>query len=183
MHSLYFVLLEKGDAKNSQEARQKARQTLDENSFSNDNNGYFGSSKADWYVIGGRWSGELSKLLMKKDFYHEVCKLYPNKDKESKWVEYDSEAVRENAKAVQELWEKLGGRGQNIFTRDNQYDVGGADDDAMQITTELIKGIQRKKKKYKEVEVFDVLDCQEITLPDIKKENIGSWLVVVDYHM
>lgn len=58
MHILYFVKIT--DAENSQEAREKATQVLDDNNFASDSNGFFGNSKADWYVVGGRWSGILS---------------------------------------------------------------------------------------------------------------------------
>jgi len=73
MHTLYFVKLK---AENSKEARRKAYNLLEENNFATDNQGFYGSSKADWYVVGGRWSGlftdkketeELIKPLLEKE--------------------------------------------------------------------------------------------------------------------
>ena len=63
MHSLYYVVIPKKGIKNSKEAKQRASQTLMDNNFSG-SEGYFGGGKADWFVVGGRWSGELTKLLL-----------------------------------------------------------------------------------------------------------------------
>lgn len=181
MHSLYFVLISKQDAENSQETRHRAMSELDNNNFASESNGYFGSSEADWYVIGGRWSGELSKLTMKKDFMKEVYKLYPNKNKATnKYIFYDVDAVKKNEKGIQKLWQDMGGKGINLVSRNNQYDQTGADNDAMKITPKILKGLQRKE--YKDVEVFDAENCDEYHARDLEQSTIGDWLVVVDYH-
>jgi len=57
MHCLYFVLLP-SDTK-LEDASTDATQTLTDNDFVSEG-GYFNSSKSDWFVIGGRWSGEFS---------------------------------------------------------------------------------------------------------------------------
>jgi hypothetical protein len=57
MHYFYLV---KVNAESADEARQEAAQALDMHSFAAEA-GYFGNSKADWYVVGGRWSGVLGK--------------------------------------------------------------------------------------------------------------------------
>ena len=59
MHHFYLV---KVKAENADDARAEATTSLDDNNFSSESNGYFGNSKADWYVVGGRWSGILGGL-------------------------------------------------------------------------------------------------------------------------
>ncbi len=57
MHHFYLV---KVKAENADDAIAEATSALDGNNFASDSNGFFGSSKADWYVVGGRWSGVLA---------------------------------------------------------------------------------------------------------------------------
>jgi len=62
MHSSYFVLIPKDNAKDSLEARETAIQTLENEQFFNNDGGYFSCGKADWGVVGGRWTGILANL-------------------------------------------------------------------------------------------------------------------------
>jgi len=80
MHTLYFVRLKKEEAKKAQDAINLVNNLLEQNNFTSDSVGYWGGCKADWYVVGGRWSGELELLKQKKDFYKEVRKLVNAKD-------------------------------------------------------------------------------------------------------
>lgn len=57
MHYFYLVKI---NADSADEARQEAPNALDMHSFSSEG-GYFSGAKADWYVVGGRWSGVLGK--------------------------------------------------------------------------------------------------------------------------
>lgn len=65
MHFPYIVVLNKDDYANSQDARESAESLLTENGFCGD--GYFNCGKADWFVVGGRWSGYL-KDWEQKDY-------------------------------------------------------------------------------------------------------------------
>ena len=177
MHSLYFVKLKKDQARNSLEARQFTIQLLDEHGFASSDS-YFGSAKADWFVVGGRWSGELSLLQLKKrDFFGAVKKIVGGKD-------LTSEALKRHAKSIQALWKKHGGVGDNPYARDAYSNIG-EEDDAQKITPSLIKAL---KKKYKEeafgdyVECFDPNTLEEFNIKDITSESVGDWLVVIDYH-
>lgn len=60
MHHLYFVLLEDAEIADSMDARNQAVDLLEEEGFCAQ--GYFGFGKGDWYVVGGRWSGELDSV-------------------------------------------------------------------------------------------------------------------------
>ena len=57
MHSLYFVLVDSKEF-TIDTARKYVYDALEEEGFIS--TGYWGGGKADWYVIGGRWSGVLS---------------------------------------------------------------------------------------------------------------------------
>ena len=59
MHHFYLVKIK---AENANDAIAEATTALDDNNFASDSNGFFGSSKADWYVVGGRWSGVLANV-------------------------------------------------------------------------------------------------------------------------
>lgn len=179
MHSLYFVLLGK-DIENSEDARDIARNTLDEQGFAGEN-GFFGSSKADWYVIGGRWSGELSKIQLKKDFFKEADLLVKPKHD----FGMSSDEIEKNKDGLQALWEKMGGVGINPYNR-NSYDHQGAKDDAQKLTPALIKAVKKTYKHKKGdngVEMFDAESFDELRADSLSLEDVGKWLVVIDYHM
>lgn len=69
------------------------------------------------------------------------------------------------------------------FDRD-QYRILGYPDDAKKLTKELLKALTKRlgKKEWLGVEVFDELDCDEKDMTNLKDEQIGKWIVVVDYH-
>ena len=58
-HCLYFVLIEKNEAENSQQARECGINELNKNGFVHDDK-YFRWGHCDWFVVGGRWSKILS---------------------------------------------------------------------------------------------------------------------------
>jgi len=135
MHCLYFVKIDDKEIKTSQQAREHATNILDANNFASDSNGFYGNSKADWYVVGGRWSGLLSK---KQD---------------------------EERDGYQEL---------------------GYDDDAVQITPELLA--QLKAEDYGDVEVAVIEEGgieHESTINQLILDGddySNQWLVTIDYH-
>lgn len=72
MHTQAIVTFNKDKAKNSEEARKYASDFLFKNGFTAQV--YFCSGIADWFVIGGRWSGCLSKAkgLDRRDNYKSL---------------------------------------------------------------------------------------------------------------
>lgn len=175
MHFLYYVVLNKEHAENSAEARKHANSTLEENNFSNQE-GYWAQGKSDWYVIGGRWSGNLQSIQFKKDFFKEAEKKYSK----SKWG-LSTEEVKKHDKELQALWESFGGKGTNPYARDS-YEHEGYDDDAQLITKELITAFKKHHKGKQSVELFDADNYEESMTKDLTKDDIGRWIVVVDYH-
>ena len=107
MHYLYYVAIKKEKEQKkfrnlSLELRKQAQNILEQNNFASANGGYWSSSKADWFVIGGRWSGMLQSIKL-KNFDKSVRELIQNKkkDKNNKLIS-DSE-VKENAKEIRAL--------------------------------------------------------------------------------
>lgn len=180
MHYLYFVKIKNKDGMTSKEARREAYQQLENNSFAGEG-GFFSNSKADWYVIGGRWSGHLTGLLLKGNFHKESKKLIKPKEK---WEITDSE-VKTHTKELQKLWEKMGGKNEHLYNR-NSDDTYGVEDDAQIITPDLLKALKKAHSKptyYGDsVEVFDPEEQEEYLIKDLKKDCVGEWLVVIDYH-
>lgn len=181
MHSLYFVRLAKQSAKNSEGARNLADSILETNGF-NAQRGFWASGKGDWYVIGGRWSGELTRLTLKKDFFEEVKKEIPFKYDAG----YTKQEIKANDGKLQALWETLGGTGRHPYGRDS-YGCYGAEDDALMMTSSLVKKLQ-SSDKWQDVEVAycDEYDdvVEEAKISELKAEDlVDSWLVVVDYHL
>lgn len=188
MHYLQLVTLK--NAQSSEEAREKAYITLSNESFASENGGFYGSSKADWFVIGGRWSGglleaigdekikkakeEIAKLLKKKRIAHTVDTLVIN-------PHLIADTVR---KEIESKYKKISGI---PFFR-NTYEHHGYDDDALLIKDEkTAKKIKKHLADYEDLECI-IIDDNDYILDDknfteIKaKELVGRWLILVDYH-
>ena len=63
MHALLYVLCPKDDVNTSNDAKNIVYNWLIEEHFVGED-GYFASPIADWLVIGGRWSGELTRIKL-----------------------------------------------------------------------------------------------------------------------
>jgi hypothetical protein len=189
MHTLYFVKIK--EAKDALDARRQAVSELENNNFASDNSGYFSSSKADWYCVGGRWGGELTKLTLDEKTIAKAKKaLVPFVEKELKkdkdllnylYInEHKMNGDKECMALMDEAYAKITGV---PYFRDS-YNQLGYEDDAMKLTPALIKALKSKKEGMAQCEIFCTGngDCEEITCSDLTKDDIGSWLVVIDYH-
>jgi hypothetical protein len=177
MHYIYFVKLKKDEeARNSKLAREVASETLNHHGFAGEG-GYFSSSKSDWYVVGGRWSGLLQEATLghEVDFFKEAGKIINPKNPT---IGYSDQEVKKHEKALQKLWESLGFKDVNRLAR-SSYEHYGYADDAMLITPEIIKYL---KKEYGNAEIFDADNQEEMLVKNLGKDDIGQWLVVIDYH-
>jgi hypothetical protein len=179
MHCLYFVKMKKDGVENARQAIAEAESILDANNFVV-TDGYWGGGKCDWYVIGGRWSGALAGAFIKGDFYAEARKLVCSKEKNKQQYEFVLEEDRKKyADEIQQLWLALGGKNANPYARE-RHAQDGLDDDAAILTPELIDAL---KKKYPDkVEYFDSDNREEKSVTSLSAEDVGDWLVVVDYH-
>jgi hypothetical protein len=179
MHYLYFVKVQKDEATSAREAINRAQSILDEEDFVA-GEGYWGGGKCDWYVMGGRWSGELSGLSIEGDFYEEVLKFVRSKEgnrKDFGWVSVSD--CKKYADEIQKLWLALGGKNANPYARDC-YKRDGLEDDAVILSPEIIAAVKEKWRD--EVEYYDSDSFEEKNLSALSNEDIGHWLVAVDYH-
>jgi len=90
MHYLLYVLTKKENSETSADARSDVYSALCDNGFTGDSS-RFHSPIADWFNIGGRWSGELVKAhldeKMLKSFnieYDSVVKNIASSDKKKR---------------------------------------------------------------------------------------------------
>uniref|UniRef100_A0A6M3LVC4 Uncharacterized protein n=1 Tax=viral metagenome TaxID=1070528 RepID=A0A6M3LVC4_9ZZZZ len=170
MHHRAFITFKKENAENSEEARNYVLDFLTDEGFCI--GGFFCCPIADWFVIGGRWSGELQNISIHKKIMEMLNKP------EGEYL-YSSDLEDEgNQIKIQKLWEKEGGKGINAYKRD-QYENLGYDDDAM-IVTEKIYNDFLKENEGTETngESFWDLDYEEVNKDFIN----NKWIVVVDYH-
>lgn len=169
-----LITFNKADAETSEDARHHVYdQLINDPTFVNAG-GRFGASIADWFVIGGRWSGELAEARLKTPFYEQAKSLFANPDA----FGYSMQEVKEKEPELQALWERLGGTDTNPMNRDTYLSYGYEDD--AQIVDQALYD-----KLIKEYEGSDGDDLAFVDLnwDIVSPEYIGKkWLVVVDYH-
>jgi hypothetical protein len=186
MHYLMIAFTKVGE--NSEEAREHARYALEQDTSFVSDGGLFGSSVADWFVIGGRWSGHLQMLSdpKLKNYYKEIQKALKIK---SNWGLSDKD-IEQNKELIQKIWEKMGGKLDSPYLRDN-YNHNGLEDDAIKCTRQLYKAIIKGKDikidyhlaKSDEWHIVAVdLDYDVLDESLDNKNQVGKWAVVVDYH-
>jgi len=176
MHQLLYVLVPTDEASTSEEARNLAMGFLDAEGFCGDST-LFRRPPADWFVIGGRYSGELTRLHLDRD----------------KWRAYQRElndwrghGGSEGGKALfREIFPDF--EGQLPIFRNDTYAPLGQEDDA-QIVDEVLFRYLHGLLQYP-LDTADILGgpCV-VNLDDpyetVHAENIigKSWVVVVDFH-
>lgn len=172
MHFRLYVTFDKKNARSSKAAREWVSSFLaNDSSFCGDG-GRFGSARADWFVIGGRWSGQIQLALSKSDFYGVVKKKFSGHE-----FGLTMEETKKNAKEIQKIWKDMGFKGKDPFARDSYANLGCVDD-AMLVTKEIYEKILKEYEGQDEEEGFVDLDFNMCS-----KDFIGTkWIVVVDYH-
>jgi hypothetical protein len=191
MHHRLFVLTNKENAKTSEEARNYVYdQLMEDNSFVGDG-GRFSSPIADWFVVGGRWSGALTQLLLDQDKLKEYWKEFEKQ--KLGWTNNTDKKTEDQQKKSQELFTQYfpNFKGEIPIWRDAGYIHKGYEDDAQIVTKKLWDVLNKDYEKNNEHVGFIPeeptpeddgicdLECDEVT-----KENVvgKKWLVVVDYH-
>ena len=188
MHYRMVALLPKEQADNSIDARIKVNEELSNDStFCNSEGGYFSSPIADWFVIGGRWSGDLQEAELGITFYDELKKAIPPTSD----FGYSDAELKANKKAIQKIWEGLGGKGDSPFTRDTYLDMG-YEDDAMMVTKNIFNNVIKDMfqdyeygKVAKDTWHVKLIVLDEGDYPETLTEEsiVGKyWAVIVDYH-
>lgn len=172
MHSRLYVTINKTDeVATSEQARERVQSELENDDSFCGEGGRFGSPLADWFVIGGRWSGDLQFAYVNaKVFEEKVAEITG----ENGVLGFSVKALKDYSNEIQAAWESLGGNGLHPWARDS-YGELGLEDDAKIVTPAIWEYI---KKEVGDDEHFVDLDYDEPSEDFINKK----WVVVVDYH-
>ncbi len=177
MHYRFLVTFNKEEAVTSAEARAHVDSYLITNNFCGDQTRW-GGGQGDWYVIGGRWSGELTEAHLDEAKLEALNKEFGEKygwetgGEEGAAEELRHEQYRQMFLEVFPEWsgELPGGR--------NSYQEAGYEDDAMVVDEVLYNGLLKEFEGSVEDDFHADLDYEEVS-----REFIGrKWIVVVDYH-
>lgn len=186
MHNLLLVTCNKEHAETSQEAREHVYNELPNDSSFAGEGGHFGAPVSDWFVIGGRWSGELSRATWAKDVQKLIDEL-EKKEEITIWGAFygnseKAEKQKRLIKEVEALYQKslppeYRDKGL-VYVRDT-YGSYGYEDDAMQVSPDLYdlflkpyEGVDQSEGEYVDLD-YDTVSGDFIQT---------KWLVVVDYH-
>jgi hypothetical protein len=177
MHYLMLITFTMLPGETSQDAREKALDLLLEDESFCGEGGRFGSPLCDWFVIGGRWSGDLHKTLI-GDAYRETLKQrFPQLAGEF----YRPDDAKAHAPALDALWREYGGSGPSPFNRSG-YEQLGYDDDAQPVDRTLFEHFLAEYRgetdRREPSGRFADLDGEEVDDSFIGRK----WIAVVDYH-
>ena len=118
---MHFGIILLVEAEEKDTAREMVEEFLEEN------------PKGDWWVIGGRWSGELNPL--DQAFRAEATKSIPHEEYGN-----STETLEKSRPLLQAKWEEMGGSDVNPLNRDH-YKDSGYDDDVIPLS-EAISVVQ-----------------------------------------
>lgn len=185
MHYRFFVTFNTEHAATSQEARDYAAQYLNNNGFIYDEDTRWSGGFADWFVIGGRWSGELSRHSWAQAITGAMHSIEQEKDVQV-WGAYYGETHKQQlqqalAKQFQEIWDTNAPEAyKGIPIQRNTYKEDGYEDDAMLLTQELYDELL---KAYEADQSTDSDHHADLDYDAVAPAMIGAkWIVVIDYH-
>lgn len=200
MHYAAYVLVSKLEAKSSLDAREEVRNLLINDPSFIGEGGRFYTPVCDWFVIGGRWSGDLSPQQLRDEFFRQADQLNSLGKGPGG---YSQEFIKNNREQLDAIWQKLGGKYASPLTRD-QYDELGEEDDAhlldkplaerlnvfLQVGDEYTKAeeycIMRKALWSTPIEIGPAVISLEYDvlygLIDFNDLVDKYWVVVIDYH-
>jgi hypothetical protein len=179
MHFRFLFTFNKEEAKNSEEARRFAERYLRDNGFVSSDKRW-GSGSCDGFVIGGRWSGELTQAHLNRKKLNAFIGEFEEK---YGWYVGGKERVTEEKRARQanKLFRKYFpefGPAPIPFWRD-RYREFGYEDDAMIVDTDIYERLLKAHKG--ETDNEDFADCQS---DGVSPRMIGKkWVVLIDYHV
>jgi len=181
MHFRFLVTFAQGAAETSHEAREYVLDTLHEEGFCAE--GRWNCGMADWFVIGGRWSGDLSRYTWARTITEQMIALEREQDVQV-WGAFYGSAEKERiqqelAARFQSLWDMHAPEEyRGIPIQRDTYQDTGYEDDAMLLTQELYDALLKEYEGTEEFEHHADLEYDEVSPAMIGKK----WLVVVDYH-
>jgi hypothetical protein len=174
-----FVTLSRDDIGTADKALDFAYERLsDDDSFCGQG-GRFGSPLADWFVLGGRWTGILRITLLGQFYQDAMEREFPELTNGC----FASSLLEDRKERLNQLWQRLGGTGRHPLSRSGYIDYG-AEDDAM-IVDQFLYDHFLKPYAGAETMIGDdkLPDFADLDGDEVDESFIGSkWLVVVDYH-
>ena len=191
-HQRLFLTFDKAEANTPEEALSHAQDLLENDSgFCNGDGSRFGGGVCDWFVIGGRWSGELNKAYMDRKKYHrDIHKIihpdciekgdnFFNKKKNYACWGFSEDELKKQDLILQAKWEAYGGKGKAEYLR------GGYEhqpDDAMIVDEKIYDEFLKKYEGSCDDGEWYFAD---MNYTEVSRENyIGKkWIVVIDFHM
>jgi hypothetical protein len=178
MHTLLLVTLSLANNGTSEEARHSAYSSLVEDTSFCGDGGRFGRPLADWFVLGGRWSGMLRDAALGQPYRDALKQEFP----EFTSGHFPSNLIEQRTTALDQLWHRFGGTGKHPLSRSG-YDHFGADDDAMLIDQILYDRFLKPHAGSATNTQGDASDFADLEGEEVDESFIGrKWLVVVDYH-
>ena len=138
---------------------------------------------ADWFVIGGRWSGELSRHSWAKDLSARMDAAERLNGVQVVGAYYADHDTRKKQKAIERLQDEAWRREapeeyRAIPVNRDTYKEDGYEDDAMILTQELYDLLLKPYEGQEDSEEHADLEYDPVS-PDM----VGTkWVVVVDYH-
>ena len=181
LHHRFLVTLNTDEAESSQEARELVNDTLVMEGFIT--NGRWGCGLADWFVIGGRWSGELSRASWARELTQRMQAREEEKGVQVWGAWYgdpeQQKLQRELAREFQALWNaEVPDSYVGIPVNRDTYREYGYEDDAMILTAELYTALLQPCEGSIESEPH-----ADLAEDPVSPAMIGTkWVVVVDYH-
>jgi hypothetical protein len=177
MHVRFLATFDKKHAKTSEEARHYVADFLDSNGFVY-TDGRCHGGLCDWYVIGGRWSGELTRVLLPQNKLKAVRKEFEEKHG---WYIGGEKRITEEQR--REQMRAIFMRYFPDFTGElpywrNPYKPDGYEDDAKLLTRTLYKRLLKEYEGSDQSEYHADLEYEEVSPAMVGKK----WIVVVDYH-
>src|SRR5262245_12678689 len=178
-----LVTVSRDGIETSEQAREYVHEKLlSDESFCGDG-GRFGSPFADWFVIGGRWSGELSRAGWAKKLTKDIEQLEKQAGVEVWGTSYPDGEMQmkqdELRKTIEWLYQKqlpkeLKGKGL-IYDRD-VYKEFGYEDDAMLVTDTFYNALLKEyegKNEYVDDQWHSV-EFIDLDYEDVNPDCIGN---------
>ncbi len=174
MHTQFLFLLEKESAEDSLHARRYTLSYLENQGFTMQ--GRWGSGLSDWFVIGGRWSGELMRCQLDQKKLKRMEKKF---DKNYGWWTDKKHTKAKRLRQYTQLFMKTfpDYQGKTPHWR-NQYEPLGYGDDAMVLNQAIYDSLLKQYEGESDGEFHCVHDYEHVDESMVDK----YWVIVVDYH-
>lgn len=187
MHFRLITIFDNHKAENSREARNFVDDYLMNQGFVSD--GKVWNGICDWFIIGGRWSGDLEKAHLEKNKLEELEDEFENK---YGWTLGGKDSIdrEDRMEQMQSLFDKYFPDFDGVmpYWRDTYKDNGYSDDAQIidqDIWDRVISDYNNPEDTY-QYQVTDDYDQPLVYCIDdsIKENMIGDyWAVIVDYHI